>query len=305
MSSQPRVSVIVPTRDRADLLLRAVQSVLRQSFTDLEVLICFDGAADEARGRVAALRGPVRLIELPPSGLPGRVRNGGLAEAGGELIAFLDDDDEWSPTRLALQVALLDASRDTGIVYTDARLRYEDGSLSPPVLADRHKRGGALLDALIDDCFIHPSTVLVRRTVLADAGGFDDDLPIAEDYDLWLRIARVTRGACIAEPLATIGRSHASSSGRRRRLAYELSVRVLERALARGMTPLQRLRCRRSLARLGTRAGFHALSEHDADAAAAFARAALRHHPLHRPAWSLLWRSRNGGGGRQPTRNSV
>lgn len=293
---QPRVTVIIPTRNRSAQVSAAICSVLAQTYPAAEVLVCDDGSTDGTRAVVAAFGAPVRLIELPYTGLPGRVRSAGVRQAVGELVAFLDDDDEWEPGKLALQVAALEAAPDAGLVYTDARLRHEDGSLSPPVLLARHARSGPLMDRLIDECFIHPSTVLVRRELLTAAGGFDEGIPIGEDYDLWLRLARLTNGVCVARPLVTVDRSAHSSSQARQRLAYEMAMRGLQRAVAGGaLTWRQRLRARRSLARLGTRAGRHALSDGDTDAAVHHARGALRRYPLHREAWALLRRTLGHG----------
>jgi glycosyltransferase involved in cell wall biosynthesis len=293
MATAPRVSVVVSTHDRASLLVEAVESVLRQSLHDLEILVCDDGSTDETAARVTALRGPIRYLRLEHTGSPARARNRGIECARGELLAFLDDDDLWHPEKLARQAAALDAEPAAGVAYTDARLLFSDGSLSGTLLSAEERRSGPLFSRLLRNCFLHPSTVLVRRDALARAGGFDESLFISEDYDLFLRLARVTRGVCVPEPLVHVRRHPASHSERSGVRSYEDAIRVLERQRGSGtLTLAERLGCRAAVARLHGRAARVALESGDPAAARRHSRRSLRLNPVQRPAWSMLWRSR-------------
>ncbi|HUE97232.1 MAG TPA: glycosyltransferase family A protein, partial [Longimicrobiaceae bacterium] len=133
-SSAPRVSVLIPTYDRRSWLAGAVESVLGQTFRDLEVIVCDDGSTDDPSDLLSGYGARVRHLRFEHTGSPGGTRNRGLEVARGELIAFLDDDDLWDPEKLALQVAVMDANPAAGLVYTDARLLLPDGSESDPVL---------------------------------------------------------------------------------------------------------------------------------------------------------------------------
>lgn len=298
MPGAPLVSVIIPTRDRLPLLAAAIESVLRQGRSDVEVLVCDDGSDDETPGFARAVHETVRYIPVPRCGRPSVVRNRGLDEARGGIVAFLDDDDVWEPHKLTVQLAALDADAAAGFAYSDACLLLEDGSRSGPVLAGRPIGARPLLEQLIDDCFIHPSTVIVRRELLDRVGRFDEFLPIAEDYDLWLRLAAAAPGVFVPEPLVLVRRHAASHSTGNERTIYESTVRVLERQLMRRpQTAARRMRCRSALARMRARASACAAGEGDARSSRAHAVAAIRAHPLRRDGWRALLRSRGASPG--------
>lgn len=189
--SGPEVSVVIPTRDRAATLGRAVRSVLDQAGVTLEVVIVDDGSTDATPEVVAGLADDrVRYVHQAPAGA-NRARNRGLAEARAPRIAFQDSDDEWCPGKLARQVAALDALGRPGLCYTALERVGPDGS------ATRIPRAGTRLPgpddhlaALVVDNFVSTQTVLADRSVLDEAGGFDADLPRLQDWELWLRLAR-------------------------------------------------------------------------------------------------------------------
>lgn len=293
MIAAPRVSVIIATYNRAGTVVEAIDSVLRQSFCDLEIIVADDGSSDDTAERIAAIEGPIRYLCLPHSGWIGRVRNHGLRHARGELIAFLDDDDCWEPEKLARQVALLDADPAVGLVYTGFSILGEDGSVHVPDLAPWQTASGPLFDRLLRGCFIHPSTVLVPRALLERAGGFDERRTPCEDYDLLLRLAPLTRGACIPEPLAQLRRGAVNNSVRdrpeREVAIYDVSISILEDWLAGGGLELrQRLRCRTAISNLHVIAAQLAREAGDGRRARRHALAALGRNPLKRRAWTAL-----------------
>lgn len=285
----PCVSVIIPTYNRAPLLQCALDSVLCQSYRDWEVLVCDDGSADETAASLGSAVFPVRYLRLDHTGSLGRTRNSGIQNSRGEFIAFLDDDDFWHPFKLERQVAALQADPAAGVAYTDAQLLLPDGSLSPPVLSSKEKRPGRLFSRLLQNCFFHPSTVMVRRDLLIAAGAFDESLYTGEDLDLWLRLASMTREVCVPEPLVTIRRhafSHSTGSGLQ---AFENAIEVIERQRREGRLSFrERVGCRAAIARLHARASVAALESHDAAAARFHSRRALEINPLQRRAWSVL-----------------
>ena len=184
MGSQPLVSVIIPTYNRADLLREAVASVLRQSYAPLESIVVDDGSTDAT---AACLRSwcDVRLVRQDHTGMPGQARNGGARVARGEYLAFLDSDDLWLPHKLAVQVPVALAA---GAAITHTRERWMRNGRVISQRRQRHRRAGDLFAESLRKCVIGPSTVLLRRDVFEDAGGFREDLEIAEDYELWLRL---------------------------------------------------------------------------------------------------------------------
>lgn len=291
MTSTPRVSVVIPTHNRSGSLVEAVASVLAQTFGDHEILVCDDGSTDDTAARMAALSSSVRYLRLDHTGSPARTRNAGIARARGALVAFLDDDDVWHPRKLALQVAALDADPGAGLSYTDAELLQPDGTVVAGALSVEERGDGRLFARLLRNCFIHPSTAVVRRDVLARTGPFDPGLHISEDYDLWLRLARVTRAVCVPEPLARVRRQPGSHSERSGARAYEDAIRAVARHVAGdGLSLGDRIRCRAALARLHTGAAAAAARDGDAASARSQSLRALRLNPLRPGAWSALVR---------------
>jgi glycosyltransferase involved in cell wall biosynthesis len=186
----PRISVIVPTRNRAAFLVGAVESVRRQTLTDWECIVVDDGSTDDterALGELASADGRIRHLHQATSGCAGRARNAALRLAQGALVAFLDDDDTWYPEKLALQTAVLDADPGVGLVF--ARIRKY--GLKRQVWPDARVPPRPTFGDLARGNFVPTSTVVVRRSVLETTGLFDERYPLVEDFDLWLRVARV------------------------------------------------------------------------------------------------------------------
>jgi glycosyltransferase involved in cell wall biosynthesis len=201
----PAVSVVVPTRDRPQLLRRAVAAILGQTYQGpVEVVVVFDQSdpqlpwPDLPPGRRLVLR---RNQRTP--GLAG-ARNSGILAATGELVAFCDDDDEWLPDKLAVQVPRLVASPAAAVATTGILVRYKDRTttrLAPTVLVTHDQ----LLRSRLTE--LHPSTVLARRRqLLDDIGLVDEQLPgsYAEDYEWLLRASRLAPVLAVPEPLAVI-----------------------------------------------------------------------------------------------------
>jgi glycosyltransferase involved in cell wall biosynthesis len=184
----PKVSVITPTYNRADMLGQAVQSVLDQDFTDWELIIVDDGSRDNTREVVAGFADPrIRYIYQENKGLPA-ARNTGIRNAQGQYIAFLDSDDLFLSHKLAEEVAILDGRPDLGLVAcghfeVDRNLR---------VLREmRPWQSHPQLDLTtwLLTCPLVVSTVLVRREWLERVGLFDEQMRYVEDWDLWLRLS--------------------------------------------------------------------------------------------------------------------
>ena len=197
-----RVSVIIPTWNRAAAVVDAVHDVLAQTEQDLEVLVCDDGSTDDTRTRLEAIGDP-RLVWLEGrhSGCPAAPRNRGIRAARGAWIAFLDSDDRWLPTKLTRQLAAATAA-GVGAVSSNAT-RLRDGKPSGTVVD--HPRPLIRTGDLLDWNPVVCSSMVVRADVLARAGGFPED-PVhlaIEDHALWLRVAAITDIAFVPESLVT------------------------------------------------------------------------------------------------------
>jgi glycosyltransferase involved in cell wall biosynthesis len=190
----PRVSVIIPTYNRAGLLPQTIQSALDQTFADLEILVVDDGSTDGTE-QVVQKFADSRLIYIRQahSGLPAVARNTGLRHARGEYIAFLDSDDLWLPEKLALQVQYMDAHRELGLSYSNAYQFVHDPGThnSRPMVDTAVVKSGHTFERLYGRQVIPNLTVMIRASVLEKAGTFDSDprLMANEDYEYWLRIA--------------------------------------------------------------------------------------------------------------------
>jgi len=206
----PSVSVIVPTRDRPQLLRAAIECIVQQDYPGaIEILVVFDQSDP-----VELLPGPVsrRVQAITNARTPGLAgaRNTGILAACGELIAFCDDDDEWRPDKLRKQVEALRRFDSVSVVCTGIVVAYGD-RVSPRVLDSDTVVFKDLLRSRMMEC--HPSTFLARRgDVLGPIGLVDEDIPGSyyEDYEWLLRASRVGPIRAIREPLVRV-RWHESS----------------------------------------------------------------------------------------------
>lgn len=211
LSERPLVSVVVATRDRPELLTRALRSIGGQDYRgDIDVHVVFDQSDVHdvpADWNTAAPPGCARKLHvqrnLRSRGLAG-ARNSGVDAAAGELIAWCDDDDEWLPTKLGRQVEAL--REDGGACFTAAGVEVSfEGRVRPRLAVDGHVTFGELLRERV--MALHPSTFVVHTGALReDIGPVDEDLPGAygEDYDLVLRAARLAPILTLAGPLARV-----------------------------------------------------------------------------------------------------
>ena len=186
----PKVSVIIPTHNRAEFLRAAIRSVLDQTFQDFEIIVIDDASKDHtpdivsgfADERIKYLRNPVNKGE-------GGSRNVGLIKASGEFIALLDDDDEWLPDKLKLQVNLLKSSPSrVGAVYTGYyRIDKTTGKQWDQNIPTKR---GNILDDLLAENWLVPSSLLLRKVCFEKAGKFEEGVTFGADYDLLLRVAK-------------------------------------------------------------------------------------------------------------------
>jgi glycosyltransferase involved in cell wall biosynthesis len=201
-----RFSVIIPTYNRWPLIQEAIDSVKAQSFSDWELIVADDGSEDES---VASLDSDIRCIELEHSGFPGLVRNRAAALAKGEYLAFLDSDDLWLPQKLELQNEYLKKSPGCRILHS--REIWRRGNRIISQIKFTHSRSGMIFEDALEKCIIGPSTAVIRRDLFEMHGGFREDLRIAEDYELWLRICDQERVGYIDTALTVKRADHGFS----------------------------------------------------------------------------------------------
>lgn len=227
----PLVSVVIPVWNGAATIERTLASALAQTFGDIEVLVINDGSTDDTAERVARCTDPrVQRHDFSNAGLAAS-RNRGIRLARGEFIAFLDADDLWRPRKLELQLAALRARPAAALAY----------GFSDCIDADDRDIGrgshiecsGKVYEQLLHANFLdNGSTPLVRAAALATSGVFDETLPAAEDWDLWLRLAWHFEVVCVPEPL-TLYRVHGQSMSGNLPRQEAACLRVLNAALDR------------------------------------------------------------------------
>ena len=186
IEKKPQVSVIIPTYNRARIIKEAVDSVLAQDFKDFELIVVDDGSTDNTSSVLAPYGDDIRIHFQENKGVSA-ARNRGIAEASGQFIAFLDSDDLWLPQKLTTQVEFFNQTPDALICQTEEVWIRNGIRVNPK---KRHKKpSGMIFEPSLALCLVSPSAVMIRRELLDSAGGFDETLPVCEDYDLWLRIS--------------------------------------------------------------------------------------------------------------------
>jgi glycosyltransferase involved in cell wall biosynthesis len=209
----PQVSVIIPTHNRAALVREAVASVTAQTYRDYEILVVDDASSDDTREALAAWR-EVRVLRQACRRGVAAARNLGIAAARGEWLAFLDSDDLWLPEKLARQMAHLQDQPHLLISQTDETWVRRGVRVNKP--AAHRKVAGRIFFPSLERCLISPSAVILNRRLLEAHGGFDEDLPAAEDYDLWLRLTWRYEVGLVDEPLVIKRGGHPDQLSRQR-----------------------------------------------------------------------------------------
>lgn len=182
----PLVSVIIPTYNRGWIVKEAVDSVLDQDFSNYELIVVDDGSDDNTPEILAAYGKVITVLHQPNRGVSA-ARNRGIAEAAGELIAFLDSDDLWLPGKLKTQVKFFEENTDAMINQTQ-EIWIRNGMRVNPKKR-HHKFAGMIFERSLALCLVSPSAVMIRKRLFDTVGVFDERLPACEDYDLWLRVS--------------------------------------------------------------------------------------------------------------------
>lgn len=204
---RPRISVVIPTFKRPELLRTTLESMVHQTLDDVVVLVVDDSVEEEARPVVESFdekRIPIRYLRNPGKG-GNAARNHGIRKATSDLIAFCDDDDTFMPEKLQEQVDLLNTqSLDAVYCYTK-RVRESNGE---KVWSEVHRTpiytGKLQTQMLLAYNFIGTQTLLCKKSKLVDIGGFDESLRRMQDWDIAIRLSRVCRMGRVSRPLVRI-----------------------------------------------------------------------------------------------------
>jgi glycosyltransferase involved in cell wall biosynthesis len=181
------VSVIIPTFNRADKVVRAVSSVLSQTYSDLEIVVVDDGSTDGTKQALAKFNNKIKYIQHASNLGVSAARNAGIKKSTAKFISFLDSDDYWHSDKLTEQIAFFKNNPKVLICQTE-EIWIRNGRRVNP--RKKHlKPSGDIFVPSLKLCLVSPSAVILKRIVLKKVGLFDETLPACEDYDLWLRIS--------------------------------------------------------------------------------------------------------------------
>jgi GT2 family glycosyltransferase len=191
------VTIIIPTFNRCSLLKRALESIYKQTVAKFEIIVVDDGSTDDTAAMIQRSFADVTYIYQTNKGVSA-ARNKGLEHAKGNWLAFLDSDDEWLSSKLALQIKQLQLMPEYKVCHTEERWVRNGIRVNQK---NKHKKtGGWIFRQCLPLCAMSPSSILIHRSVFDQVGHFDTSLPACEDYDLWLRITAKYPVLYIEEP---------------------------------------------------------------------------------------------------------
>lgn len=202
--SEFKISVIIPTKDRAEMLPYSVASIWSQTVLPQEIIIINDASTIDYEPVIEKLQKnsplPILYKCIEQSNGPSNTRNTGVSLAKGDILMFLDDDDTWLPEKIANQLQIFEQNPDVGLVYAARQAVDETGNL---LFQINPKFAGNIYREMLQKNYVGiTSSVAVKRELFLQAGGFDVEIPVREDYELWLRLSRVT--AIAFDPEATV-----------------------------------------------------------------------------------------------------
>ncbi|MFU8770510.1 MAG: glycosyltransferase family 2 protein [Desulfotignum sp.] len=207
----PQISVIIPTFNRAWTLARAVDSVLAQTCAPKEVIVVDDGSTDSTQEVLSAYGDRIRVLVQPNRGVSS-ARNLGIRNSHGGFIALLDSDDQWMPEKLACQAAFFTAHPEAMICQTQ-EIWIRNGVRVNP--GNKHKKlSGMIFEPSLHLCLVSPSAVMMKKSLFEIKGMFNEDFPVCEDYDFWLRVSRDMPIYLVDRPLTIKHGGHADQLSR-------------------------------------------------------------------------------------------
>ena len=264
-----RVSIIIPTYNRKDLLRETIASVFNQIFSDWELIVVDNGSTDGTKEMLQAeYANRIRCLVIPHSEMPADARNAGIQAAQGPYLSFLDSDDIWVPEKLVVQIRALDEDADAGWSYSNALCFGPGLSGREHLYADWRMRSGRIFEHLLNGNCVTTSSVVVRKSCLDSVGCFDASagLRTAEDYELWLRLAWRFPARAITKPLV-LYRMYSQNLSNANGFNADPAFLALDRVAAKLGLPTQVQRKARAALQLAS------------------SRATVRDHPAEAIAW--------------------
>jgi len=195
------VSVIIPSKNRPDFLIQALESVFAQTYKNLEVIVVDDGSTPPIESFIAERYGGlVKILRNEQSRGAPAARNAGAKLASGEFVAFLDDDDLWMPEKIERQLEIYSTlSEDYGVVYCGYNFVVNNRVVPRE---NKYKSQGYVFPQSLRGCPVGSPTPLIRRKCFEQVFGFDEVLPACQDWDLWVRLSKICKFSFVPQSLA-------------------------------------------------------------------------------------------------------
>ncbi|MGL4503387.1 MAG: glycosyltransferase [Planktothrix sp.] len=227
----PLVSVVIPAYNAGKTIISTVDSVLKQTLYDFEIIVINDGSTDSTLKTLDTIKDDrLKVFSYPNAGVS-VARNRGITHATGEYIAFLDADDIWVADKLEAQVKALLANPEAGLAYSWTDYIDEEGKFLYP--GDRIQVNGNVYENLLVHNFVDSgSNVLIKRQALSEVGEFDSSINTAADWDMWLRLAERYDFVAVPKPQILYRISQTSMSANLD-LQKEQCLKVLDKACAK------------------------------------------------------------------------
>jgi glycosyltransferase involved in cell wall biosynthesis len=236
----PLISVVIPVYNNESTIQETIESVLTQSFSELELIVINDGSQDSTLKIVSSILDPRLKVFSYPNGGLAATRNRGISHASGEYISFIDADDLWTPDKLEAQFKALQVNPQAAVAYSWTDWIDESGQFLRPG-GHISVKGDVFATLLVRDFVESGSNPLIRAEALAEVGGFDESLPAVEDWDMWLRLAARYEFVCVPSPQILYRVSSSSMSSNVWKMEAG-SLQVIERAFAVAPESLQHLK---------------------------------------------------------------
>lgn len=223
-----KVSVVIPTYNRAKFIEDAIDSVIRQTYNDIEIIVVDDGSTDATPDILKKYGDRIEVIRQKRMGVSS-ARNRGIKESRGEYIAFLDSDDIFYKRKLEIQMEVVTSNHAVFICYTNEKWILNGEHKNQH--AKHRKYSGWIFDRTLPLCIVSPSSAVIKRSVFDERGGFDEKFAVCEDYEFWIRLSLHYPFHYIDMPLVIKRGGHPDQLSRKFWGMDRFRIRALEKIL--------------------------------------------------------------------------
>lgn len=221
-----KVSAIIPAYNCEDYIKETIESVFSQTYRDIELIVVDDGSSDKTGEIAKSFGSRLKYLHQSKNTGPSGARNRGIDQAKGEYIAFLDHDDIWLPNKIEEQLKLLEGSKDLALVYCNGYNVNLSGREMDTLFDIAKPYRGFVFEQLILDNFIPTSSVVVKKNILDEVGGFNERFLISQDFELYLRIAQFHKVDFADAPLFKHRLYPGSASNKKRKVLLDDTISI-------------------------------------------------------------------------------